>query len=155
MTIHEDDVEERIISETKFKLNSEKIKQLKKYWGLLLNDYGVETVGEILFKNIFTIAPKATDYFSNFKGLVSYKLYADAKFKKHAAKVINAVTDTINLLDKPTDLKNVLQNLGKTHQQLGIPKAAFAVVGNALNSSLIAAFGQDVTIEIVKNFSLF
>jgi len=49
----------------------------------------------------------------------------------------------------------VLQNLGKTHQQLGIPKAAFTVVGNALNSSLIAAFGKDVTIEIVKNFSLF
>jgi len=69
--------------------------------------------------------------------------------------VINAVTDTINLLDKPTDLKNVLQNLGKTHQQLGIPKAAFTVVGNALNSSLIAAFGKDVTIEIVKNFTLF
>jgi len=87
--------------------------------------------------------------------LVSYKLYADAKFKKHAAKVINAVTDTINLLDKPTDLKKVLQNLGKTHQQLGIPKAAFLVVGNALNSSIIAALGEDTTIEIIQNFTLF
>jgi len=65
------------------------------------------------------------------------------------------VTNTINLLENPKDLTKMLKDLGKLHQEKGIPKAAFSVVGNALNSSLIAAFKDDVTIEIIQNFSLF
>lgn len=69
--------------------------------------------------------------------------------------VINGVTNTINLLDNQKDLTKMLQDLGKLHQEKGIPRAAFSVVGNALNSSLIAAFNDDATIGIIQNFSLF
>lgn len=68
---------------------------------------------------------------------------------------MNAISDTVNNLKNMEYLEMVLQNLGQTHQQYGIPKEAFPIVGNAISASLTGALGNQNSIEIQRLFIMF
>ena len=67
---------------------------------------GAETVGLILFKNIFTAAPDAINLFS-FKG--TSDLYNSVQLKRHGKMVVMKVNDAVSLLNNLDVLVPALQ----------------------------------------------
>jgi len=96
---------------------------------------GVDTVGPILMKNIFTIAPEALQLYS-FKDVEN--LYKSPELKKHYTKLITYMDKAVESLKNPeTDIIKVLSDLGKRHLNYGVVKDHYSVVGRALISTLI------------------
>mmetsp|Transcript_57894 Transcript_57894/g.48922 ORF Transcript_57894/g.48922 Transcript_57894/m.48922 type:complete len:87 (-) Transcript_57894:295-555(-) len=73
----------------------------------------------------------------------------------HAVKVVNAITAAIGIVDDKPMFKKVLNDLGVMHEKKGIAKAAFPVVGMALNASLEAALGKNCTIDVLNIVNAF
>jgi methyl-accepting chemotaxis protein len=113
---------------------------------------GADTVGKVVFMQIFKAAPGAIDLFS-FKadGIEYAKLFRlNSPATKHATKVVTTVATAVSLLTDLDTLVPVLQGLGLKHGTLGIVAAHYDVVGEALIASLQIAFGANFT-EPVKN----
>jgi len=94
---------------------------------------GLETVGVLLFKNIFTIAPEALGLFS-FKDEAD--LYESESLKAHGKNVVTYVGHAVDGLRTPDKLAPILKDLGKTHVKYGVLPAHFDVVGKALMMTL-------------------
>jgi hemoglobin-like flavoprotein len=95
---------------------------------------GLENVGRILFKNIFTAAPSALLFFS-FKDEVN--LYESKAFNRHAKSVVTTVGVAVNSLENVKDLVPVLVQLGVKHSTMGSPgnrivQAHYDLVGQQL-----------------------
>lgn len=75
--------------------------------------------------------------------------------KEHTKKVINALTDMIEIICKPTENKSKLYELGNIHFNNLIPVELFPMMGNAINTSILSALKEDCTIEILNTFTLF
>jgi len=82
-------------------------------------------------------------------------LHSDNVFKAHSVKFVNAVTDSIELLDQPEKLKKVLNELGALHEQKNIPISGFTMFGNAFIATIQQILDRECSIEIVNFFSLF
>lgn len=106
---------------------------------------GAETVGVLLFKRIFEIAPEALQLFS-FKD--EPDLYESAALKKHGVLVVSTVGKAVAGLKDLEKLAPVLKNLGKAHAGKGIVAAHYDVVGQALIDTLQAGLGDDFTDEV-------
>jgi hypothetical protein len=76
-------------------LTAERIKLIKDSWAKAMG-LGQETVGVLLFKNIFTIAPGALQLFS-FKD--EPNLYEGENLKKHGLRVVGMVDKCVAALD--------------------------------------------------------
>merc|ERR1719512_230977 len=76
-------------------LSSMEVDVVRKTWGQVA-ELGVETVGVILFKHIFTIAPGALQLFS-FKSEAD--VYESASLKAHGSRVVGTVGAAVEGLD--------------------------------------------------------
>lgn len=114
-------------------LTNHELKIVQESWSEVAK-LGAETVGTLLFKNIFTAAPSALSFFS-FKNEAN--LYESRSFKKHAVSVVNTVGVAVNSLEDLGNLVPVLQSLGQKHSVMGsegnrIVKAHYDLVGAQL-----------------------
>jgi len=116
---------------------------------------GAETVGILLFKNIFTIAPAALDLFS-FKD--EKDVYNSPKLKAHAIGVVNTVGVAVSKLEALGEVVPVLQELGRNHVRYGVKAAHYEVVGKALletlRGGLGSAFKPEVEVAWTKVFKI-
>lgn len=101
---------------------------------------GADTVGVLLFKHIFRIAPQALALFS-FKD--EPDLYNSAALKKHGAKVVTTVGAAVSGLDDIPALVPVLQSLGARHVGYGVLAPHYDVVGEALIATLRQGLGDE------------
>lgn len=108
---------------------------------------GAETVGVLLFKRIFEIAPEALQFFS-FKD--EPNLYESDALKKHGALVVTTVGTAVGGLKDLETLAPVLKNLGKAHANKGIVAAHYDVVGQALIDTLQTGLGDEAFTAEVK-----
>merc|ERR1719359_1176262 len=93
---------------------------------------GVDTVGWVLFMNIFEIAPAA-------KGLFPFKdeddIATSERMKAHAGRVVSTVATAVSLLrDLPT-LVPVLHSLGLKHVGFGVLPVHYDLLGQAIIKS--------------------
>jgi hemoglobin-like flavoprotein len=107
-------------------------KKLVASWKLV-ESIGLEAVGCLLFKKIFTIAPGAIQLFS-FRD--DENLYESRAFKKHCRFVMEAIRSAVEELDDAEALIRQLTRLGQAHQNLGIVGVHYEVVGQALMETL-------------------
>lgn len=126
-------------------LTPEQVEDVTTSWEKVVS-LGLETVGVLLFKNIFKIAPEALALFS-FKD--EDPLYESPKLKKHATGVVKTVGTAVAGLKDLGRLVPVLKALGKTHAGYGVKPEHFAIVGQALVQTLSDGL-QDEFTEPVK-----
>lgn len=109
---------------------------------------GNETVGWLLFMNIFNIAPGA-------KALFPFKdddLATSTKMKVHGGKVIATVGTAVSLLrDLPT-LVPVLHELGLKHVGFSVVPEHYDVVGQALIKCLSTSLGPNMTPAVTNAY---
>lgn len=111
----------------------------------MVKDLGLENVGILLFKNVFTIAPEALQLFS-FRD--EPNLYESPIFKWHGKNVVTHVGHAVAGLRTLDKLVPVLQKLGKKHDHRDIIPAHFDVVGQALIQTLEQGLGDKCTPEV-------
>ncbi|CAJ1371537.1 unnamed protein product [Effrenium voratum] len=110
---------------------------------------GSNTIGRLLFMNIFKIAPGAVDLFPFAKGDANMWRPGSA-LECHALKVVETVATAVSLLKDLDTLVPVLQSLGLKHVGYGVIPAHYDVVGQAFIATLEATLGRHFT-ESVKN----
>ena len=110
---------------------------------------GSNTIGRILFMNIFKIAPGAVDLFPFAKG-DAHMWRPGSPLEVHALKVVETVATAVSLLKDLDTLVPILQSLGLKHVGYGVEKAHYDVVGQALIATLEVALTRHFT-EPVKN----
>lgn len=93
------------IAEKKPPTIDDQIKLVRESWQSV-KDLGLDRVGQLLFRNIFKLAPEVLQLFS-FKD--EPNLYQSEKFKSHALKVMNAVGKSIKGFDDLESLSAVLK----------------------------------------------
>ncbi len=82
---------------------------------------------------------------------MSDSLFADPKFKKHAAGVISTVDAAVGMLGGDlTPLVGILKDLGKKHVAYGVIPAHYDVVGQALIETLATAMGEAFTPDVKR-----
>mmetsp|Transcript_22283 Transcript_22283/g.32565 ORF Transcript_22283/g.32565 Transcript_22283/m.32565 type:complete len:151 (+) Transcript_22283:46-498(+) len=114
-------------------------------------DNYLEVAGEILFKNIFTIAPEMYPLFSFSKDheIMSDSLFSDPKFKKHAAGVVGTVDAAVGMLGPDlSPLVEILKKLGRKHKNYKVKEEHYAIIGQALIATLAAAMADAFTDEV-------
>ena len=80
---------------------------------------------------------------------MSDSLFADPKFKKHAAAVVGTVDTAVGMLGPDlSPLVEILKKLGRKHKVYGVKEEHYDVVGQALIETLAAALGDAFTEEI-------
>lgn len=85
----------------------------------------------------------------------SNELYDDDIFKIFAIKIISSITDTISLLEDYDKLSKTLINLGRIHENKGIPVESFVIFINAFNTTVEELLGKDSSIETINFVGLF
>ena len=98
-----------------------KVELVQTTWGLAAA-LGVDTVGKILFQNIFKIAPAALQLFP-FKD--DSDMYNSNKFKRHAAGVVKTVGKAVASLGNLEKIVPVLKKLGQRHVKYGVIEAHY------------------------------
>jgi len=110
---------------------------------------GSNTVGRVVFMNIFEIAPGAKDLFP-FVKTDPNPWGPGSRLESHVTKVVDTLATAISLLrDLPT-LVPVLKGLGLKHVGYGVIPAHYDIVGQAVIASLGTALGDKFT-DPVKN----
>mmetsp|Transcript_50738 Transcript_50738/g.162372 ORF Transcript_50738/g.162372 Transcript_50738/m.162372 type:complete len:793 (-) Transcript_50738:31-2409(-) len=104
---------------------------------------GTEAVGELLFRNLFELAPEVLQLFP-FKG-EKEALWSSPCFKQHAAKVVNAVGSAVAGLHDLERLVPMLRQLGERHVAYGVKEAHYQVLGQAVLRTLRAGLGEAFT----------
>merc|ERR1712050_229437 len=125
-------------------LSSMEVDVVRKTWEQVA-ELGVETVGVILFKHIFTIAPGALQLFS-FKSEAD--VYESAALKSHGSRVVGTVGAAVEGVDDLDALVPVLQALALRHVGYGVLPEHFDIVGKALMNSLQDGLQSDFTTEV-------
>jgi len=105
---------------------------------------GVETVGVILFKHIFTLAPDAIGLFS-FKKEPNVRTYGTPGLKAHGVKVVSTVGAAVDSIRNVPALVPVLQELAMKHVGYGVQPAHFDIVGKALMLTFKDGLGREFT----------
>lgn len=70
------------------------------------------------------------DYYSNFERFRDHPretITENPIFKHHSHNVAKAINEAVNLLDQPEKLKDLLTNLGRSHNKKKIRKVQFQV----------------------------
>ena len=112
---------------------------------------GVENVGVLLFKNIFTIAPEALELFS-FRN--EPNLYDSLTLKAHGVNVVNTVGKAVAGLREFYTLVPALAALGERHVEYGILEPHYDVVGKALLMTLEQGLGDAFTPQVKEAWTI-
>jgi len=124
---------------------------VKETWGKAAG-LGAESVGVLLFKSVFEIAPGALQLFS-FKD--EPNLCESVKFKKHAVRVIAVVSSSVRSLDRPEAIVPILKELGLRHVAYNVVLEHYEVVGRALIRTLQTALGASFTSAVDAAWTKF
>lgn len=125
-------------------LTADKIELVETTWAAAAT-LGSETVGVLLFENIFKLAPGAVAMFGFADEVEERGLANSPKLKGHAVAVVETVATAIGMLGDLDTLVPVLEDLGTTHVGYGIAAAHYDVVGQALIDTLAAGLGDKFT----------
>ena len=107
---------------------------------------GLDAVGTLFYKTLFTDHPEALPLFLSFKD--EPDMFNSEKFLRHARKLVASVSGAVEFLNQPDKLIPKLQRLGVAHIKVkGIIGAHFDVVGNNLIKVLSIALGDKFTPE--------
>lgn len=120
------------------------VNEVEKSWATV-ETMGAETVGVLLFRQIFDIAPEALQLFS-FKD--EPDLFESEKLKKHGAAVVRTCGKAVSGLRDVQTLAPVLKALGEKHKTYGVIPAHYDVVGEALMRTLSLGLGDAFTPKI-------
>ena len=110
---------------------------------------GSNTIGRLLFMNIFKIAPEAMKLFP-LANCDANMWRPGSALEVHVLKVVETVATAVSLLKDLDTLVPVLQGLGLKHVGYGVQPAHYDVVGQALIATLEVSLGRHFT-EPVKN----
>ncbi|CAK9085236.1 unnamed protein product [Durusdinium trenchii] len=110
---------------------------------------GSNTVGRLLFMNIFKIAPGAVKLFP-LANCEANMWRPGSALEVHVLKVVETIATAVSLLKDLDTLVPILQELGLKHVGYGVQKAHYDVVGQALIATLDVTLGRHFT-EPVKN----
>lgn len=111
---------------------------------------GKETVGILLFKHIFDLAPQAIELFP-FR--FDDDLEHSPMLKTHAIGVVNTVSVAVGLLRDLGKLVPILEDLGARHIGYGVAAEHYPIVGKALLMTLEAGLGDAFTIDVKNAWS--
>lgn len=125
-------------------LSGDKIEMVESTWAAAAT-LGSETVGLLLFENIFKLAPGAVAMFGFADEVKEKGLSNSPKLKKHAVGVVETVSTAVGMLRNLDKLVPVLEDLGTTHVGYGVAEAHYDVVGQALIDTLAAGLGDKFT----------
>mmetsp|Transcript_139084 Transcript_139084/g.242001 ORF Transcript_139084/g.242001 Transcript_139084/m.242001 type:complete len:177 (+) Transcript_139084:95-625(+) len=139
-------VDKMLESEDNDDLTEKEVQTVEETWGLAAG-LGVETVGVLLFKNIFEIAPEALQLFS-FRN--EKDLYESPALIKHATKVVLTVDTAVKMLRQLEALVPVLEGLALKHVGYGVLPPHYDVVGQALIKTLGAGLGAGFTKQVER-----
>eukprot|EP00056_Hartaetosiga_gracilis_P022455 m.30619 g.30619 ORF g.30619 m.30619 type:complete len:166 (+) comp9654_c0_seq1:116-613(+) len=120
------------------------IKTIQDSWALA-ESVGFQTVGILLFKRIFELAPSALELFP-FKD--EPDMENSKMFKKHALIVVQAVDKAVKNLTDLGVVIPLLSRMGKKHVSYGVVPAHYDVVGQALIDTLAAGLGDAFTDDV-------
>lgn len=120
---------------------------------------GSSTVGELLYKYTFELAPEAIDIFPISVRRKYRQWTADEKdddedvwlssgLKKLFGRIVNAVGCAVVGLHDPSKLVPMLTSLGMRHSSYGVQEAFWPVLGKALIRTLREMLGQAFTAEV-------
>eukprot|EP00055_Hartaetosiga_balthica_P006531 m.20632 g.20632 ORF g.20632 m.20632 type:complete len:166 (+) comp5267_c0_seq1:447-944(+) len=117
------------------------IKTIQDSWDKV-EGVGFQTVGILLFKRIFELAPEAIALFS-FRD--EPDMYNSKMFKKHALIVVQGVDKAVKNLTDLGVVIPLLSRMGKKHVEYGVIPAHYDIVGQALIDTLAAGLGDEFT----------
>lgn len=132
-----------IIGPAKEPINEADIAIVEKTWAQV-EALGVEAVGVILFRYIFTIAPSALQLFS-FRTDPDVMTYQTPGLKAHGVKVVATVGTAVKGLREFEVLLPTLEALATRHAGYGVKPFHFDVVGEALMKTLQDGLGTGFT----------
>ena len=113
-------------------LTNHKVAIVKESW-LKMLELGDETVGRVLFKNLFETDEELIQMFR----FTQNEAFEDIPaYAEHITKVIATLSMAIDNIDKLASLLPILNNLGEVHVGLGVTKADYDTIGSALMLSL-------------------
>lgn len=144
-------------SSSKLTLTPARITAVQKSW-VSVEALGAETVGVLLFKNIFEIHPPAVQLFSfkNEPGMMK-----SAKLKAHGKKVVDTVGVAVGALTNLPALVPILQGLALKHINFNINpqgtpehKSYYDVVGQALLKTLEMGLADAFTPALRESWAL-
>lgn len=133
-------------------LTAKQVKVIVSTWATV-KTLGASTVGVLLFKNIFEIAPAAKGLFSFSKDNPNFDIDTDEGVKKHGANVVNTVTGAIDGLGDLPALVGVLKDLGRRHVNYGVVTAHYDIVGQAFLRTLQQGLGAGYTADVADAFT--
>lgn len=136
MTYKNYDNPERVVDDNL--LNDREKKIIKSTWKKAAS-LGIANVGELLFKNIFSICPEAAGVFSFGK---TKDFQKSAAFTEHGKKVVLAMDEAVKNIDDADALKLICQKLYNTHEKFNFKAEHFTIVMLALLDTFEAGLGD-------------
>jgi len=127
-------------------LTNIEVAMVQESWGKAA-ELGAETVGTLLFRHIFAIAPEAVGLFS-FKAEPNVLGANSPKVKAHGVKVVTTVATAVRMLNNLEELDPVLRDLALRHVGYKVVPAHFPVVGRALLKTLEEGLKADFTPKV-------
>jgi len=127
-------------------LTSIEVALVQETWGKAAG-LGAETVGSLLFRHIFAMAPEAVALFS-FKAEPNVLAASSPKVKAHGVKVVTTVATAVRLLTNLEELDPVLKELALRHVGYNVQPAHFPIVGGALMKTLEDGLKADFTPKV-------
>jgi len=124
-----------------------------------LQRFGINTLGELLHRHLFQIAPQAAALFplevrlkyrewSADEGLDESDVYESPALRKLFGKFLNAIGFAVAGLDDSALVVPVLTQLGRRHAGYGLCAEHWHIMGEAFNQTLKVALGDAFTTEL-------
>ena len=111
-------------------LSEEQKEMIRESWNIAMTRFGEETVGVLLYRNVFTLAPDVMSHFSFYplheQGI---DVYRTKELKAHAKKVTTLVHKAVEHIDDFETLHPTLHRLGAYHVPRGTLPEHYPVVG--------------------------
>mmetsp|Transcript_11702 Transcript_11702/g.36530 ORF Transcript_11702/g.36530 Transcript_11702/m.36530 type:complete len:540 (-) Transcript_11702:401-2020(-) len=119
---------------------------------------GSDVVGELLYKNLFAIAPDTIELFP-LEVRCKYSewtadegdeadIYESPALRKLFSKFVNAVGHAVAGLQEPVRMVPMLTRLGARHINYGVCEGHWQLLGDALNCTLRTCLGEAFTLEV-------
>ncbi|XP_025422465.1 globin-like isoform X1 [Sipha flava] len=121
-------------------LSPVQISRIRRSWSALAQD--PTELASALVIRMFKENPEYISLFKRLKGLSIDELQSNSQFKAHASKVGGALGATIDHLDKPEKLEELLTDIGIKHRKYGLSPKHFEVIRNVLIAIIAEAIGD-------------
>ena len=127
-------------------LTDHKIDLVQASWDQVL-ELGEETVGQVIFKNLFEADSELVELFG-FSKLPDFE--DSAEYATHITTVVKTVDTAVKNLKDFESIIPTLNSLGSSHIQRGVTKKDYETLGGAILTSLKQALGKNFTFEVKR-----